>query len=125
MLEIEVESTDAYTLCRPVGELDAYTVNEFREALGGVTHAQRLLIDLSAVPFADSTAAHALLSFVKKTQTAGTMVYLAGASAGVRHVLFQHGLKPPLGHYSADVETAREEALQARGETAVPVPRGG
>jgi SulP family sulfate permease len=83
------------------------------------------ILDLTAVPFADSTAAHALLSFVKKAQKAGTSVYLAGASAGVRHVLFQHGLKPPLGHYSADVETAREEALQARGEAAVPVPGSG
>jgi SulP family sulfate permease len=76
------------------------------------------ILDLSAVPFADSTAAHALLSFVKKARKSGTAVYLAGASVGVRHVLFQHGLKPPLGHYSADVETAREEARQALGQPA-------
>ena len=36
MLDIEVEDTDTYTLCRPVGELDAYTVSQFREALGGL-----------------------------------------------------------------------------------------
>ena len=28
MLEIEVDATDGYTLCRPVGELDAYTVTQ-------------------------------------------------------------------------------------------------
>ena len=28
VLEIEVDHTDSYTLCRPVGELDAYTVDQ-------------------------------------------------------------------------------------------------
>ena len=29
MLDIEVEESTDYTLCRPVGELDAYTVSQF------------------------------------------------------------------------------------------------
>ena len=33
MLEITVERHDGYVLCRPAGELDAYTVAQFREAL--------------------------------------------------------------------------------------------
>ena len=33
MLEISVERHDDYVLCRPAGELDAYTVAQFREAL--------------------------------------------------------------------------------------------
>lgn len=73
------------------------------------------ILDLSAVPFADSTAAHALLSFVKKAGKAGAAVYLAGASAGVRHVLVQHGLRPPVCHYAATVEDAREEARAGPG----------
>ena len=55
MLQIELEETDGYTVCRPVGELDAYTVGQFREALSGLASTHRLLIDLSAVPFMDSS----------------------------------------------------------------------
>ena len=33
MLEITVERNEKYVLCRPTGELDAYTVAQFREAL--------------------------------------------------------------------------------------------
>ena len=33
MLEIQVEDSTDYTVCRPVGELDAYTVGQFRESL--------------------------------------------------------------------------------------------
>ena len=62
MLEITTESLDAYSLCRPVGELDAYTVNEFREALGGLASASRILIDLSEVPFMDSAGLGALIA---------------------------------------------------------------
>ena len=46
-MDIEIETTPDYTLCRPSGELDAYTVDEFRNALGGVVDADALLIDLS------------------------------------------------------------------------------
>ena len=34
VLEIQVESSTDYIVCRPVGELDAYTVGQFRERLG-------------------------------------------------------------------------------------------
>lgn len=77
MLEIELVTTDAYTLCRPVGELDAYTVNDFREALGGVTTAPRLLIDLSSVPFMDSAGLGALINGIRRTREAGGEVAVA------------------------------------------------
>ena len=68
MLEIEVTATEDYTLCRPVGELDAYTVNDFREALGGVAEATHLLIDLSNVPFMDSAGLGALIGGIRRTR---------------------------------------------------------
>lgn len=77
MLEIEVATTDAYTLCRPVGELDAYTVNDFREALGGVTSANRVLIDLSNVPFMDSAGLGALIGGIRRTRESGGEVAVA------------------------------------------------
>jgi len=77
VLEIEVATTDAYTLCRPVGELDAYTVNDFREALGAVTGADRVLIDLSNVPFMDSAGLGALIGGIRRTRESGGEVAVA------------------------------------------------
>ncbi len=77
MLEIEVTATDDYTLCRPVGELDAYTVNDFREALSGVAEASRLLIDLSNVPFMDSAGLGALIGGIRRTRESGGEVAVA------------------------------------------------
>ena len=54
MLHIELEKREDYTICRPVGELDAYTVGQFREALGELASEPKLLIDMSEVPFVDS-----------------------------------------------------------------------
>ena len=51
MLEINVDRTGDYTVCRPAGELDAFTVGQFRESLTELSGEPRLLIDLSGVPF--------------------------------------------------------------------------
>lgn len=77
MLEIEVASTESYTLCRPVGELDAYTVGDFREALSEVATASRLLIDLSNVPFMDSAGLGALIGGIRRTRESGGEVAVA------------------------------------------------
>ncbi len=49
MLDIHIEETEEYTLCRPSGELDAYTVGAFREALSKLAGHRNLLIDLSFI----------------------------------------------------------------------------
>lgn len=77
MLEITVEAGDAYTLCRPVGELDAYTVGRFREALSELSEAQQLLIDLSEVPFMDSAGLGALIGGIRRAREAGGDVAVA------------------------------------------------
>ena len=68
MLEIHVEETTDYTLCRPVGELDAYTVGQFREALVELATVPRLLIDLSDVPFMDSAGLGALIGGIRRAR---------------------------------------------------------
>ena len=77
MLDIEVEDAADYTLCRPVGELDAYTVSQFREALGTLADKQYLLIDLSAVPFMDSAGLGALIGGIRRARELGGDVAVA------------------------------------------------
>lgn len=77
MLDIEVEHATNHTVCRPVGELDAYTVSSFREALGGLADRKYLLIDLSAVPFMDSAGLGALIGGIRRAREAGGDVAVA------------------------------------------------
>jgi SulP family sulfate permease len=74
-------------------------------------YPRAFVLDLSGVPFVDSTAANSLKSFARKAARAGTSVRVAGANSGVRRVLLENGLKPPLVRYAASVEQARGEAL--------------
>ncbi|MGI8938314.1 MAG: STAS domain-containing protein [Iamia sp.] len=91
MLEIEVTATDDYTLCRPVGELDAYTVNDFRESLGEVAGATHLLIDLSDVPFMDSAGLGALIGGIRRTRESGGEVAVACGRATLSRLLHTTG----------------------------------
>ena len=77
MLEIQVEEADGYTVCRPVGELDAYTVSSFRDALGRLATAPKLLIDMSSVPFVDSAGLGALIGGIRRAREAGGEVAVA------------------------------------------------
>ena len=54
MLDIQVDLDANITVCRPVGELDAFTVSQFRQSLAELASSPSLLIDLSGVPFVDS-----------------------------------------------------------------------
>jgi anti-sigma B factor antagonist len=71
VLQIELEEADGYTVCRPVGELDAYTVGQFREALGELASRPKLLIDMSAVPFVDSAGLGALIGGIRRARESG------------------------------------------------------
>ena len=77
MLDIQVEQTDSYTLCRPVGELDAFTVSQFRQALAELASTPRLLIDMSAVPFLDSAGLGALIGGIRRARELGGDVAVA------------------------------------------------
>ena len=68
MLEITVEHHDGYVLCRPVGELDAYTVAQFREALTALGEEKYVLVDLSDVPFMDSAGLGALIGGIRRAR---------------------------------------------------------
>jgi anti-anti-sigma factor len=91
VLEIHGEDAGAYTLCRPVGELDAYTVNQFREALAGLASAPRLLIDLSEVPFMDSAGLGALIGGIRRAREADGEVSVACSRPTLTRLLHTTG----------------------------------
>ena len=91
MLEIHVEETESYTLCRPVGELDAYTVGQFRETLVDLATKPRLLIDLSEVPFMDSAGLGALIGGIRRAREADGDVSVACSRPTLTRLLHTTG----------------------------------
>jgi SulP family sulfate permease len=68
------------------------------------------ILDFSAVPLIDSTAAKALHGLVHKLQRSGTRIYFTGVRASVAAALVKSGLREPVVTYSESVESAREIA---------------
>jgi anti-sigma B factor antagonist len=77
VLDIEVDQGDGYVLCRPVGELDAFTVSQFRQSLAELATNPRLLIDMSRVPFVDSAGLGALIGGIRRARELGGDVAVA------------------------------------------------
>jgi anti-sigma B factor antagonist len=72
VLNIELDNTDTgLTICRPVGELDAFTVSQFRQTLAELASSPRLLIDMSGVPFVDSAGLGALIGGIRRARELG------------------------------------------------------
>src|SRR6478609_5834300 len=91
VLEIQVESSTDYVVCRPVGELDAYTVGQFRERLAELAASPRLLIDLSSVPFMDSAGLGALIGGIRSAREAGGDVAVACSRPTLTRLLHTTG----------------------------------
>ncbi|WP_371743919.1 SulP family inorganic anion transporter [Mangrovicoccus sp. HB161399] len=65
-----------------------------------------LVIDLSAVPFLDSTGANMIEGLAHKARSRGVALWITGAAPGIARVLDTHGLRPPLARRAATVEAA-------------------
>ena len=76
------------------------------------------VLDFSAVPLLDSTAAATIEGFVRKARRRGAAVYIAGAKPPVRRLLLTHGLRPPELRFRS---TLAEAVAAAHGR---PGPRG-
>jgi SulP family sulfate permease len=79
------------------------------------------VIDVSAVPLMDSTAANTVHRLAVKAQRQGIRLYITGASRGVRRVLLTHGVRPPLAKYRETIERALLDVRQLR-EQSVIIP---
>jgi anti-anti-sigma factor len=91
VLEINVEPNDGFSVCRLAGEVDAYTVGEFREALSGITDVSRLIIDLSEVPFMDSAGLGALIGGIRKVRESDGDVAVVSSTASLNRLLHTTG----------------------------------
>ncbi len=96
VLEINIdhvtpEGGDPYALCRPEGELDAYTVGQFREALTGLADEPRLLIELSDVPFMDSAGLGALIGGIRRARENENKVVVACSRPTLTRLLHTTG----------------------------------
>jgi anti-sigma B factor antagonist len=109
VLDIQVDEADSYTVCRPVGELDAYTVGQFRDALGELADKRYLLIDLSSVPFMDSAGLGALIGGIRRAREAGGDVAVACSRPTLTRLLHTTGVvwgKEAVGGAEATLDDA-------------------
>ncbi len=78
------------------------------------------VLDCSAVPFLDSTAANVIEGAARKAGRAGVRFLVAGASPQVRRMLFAHGVRPPHVRYKATAATALEHVRRKRSNGSAP-----
>ncbi len=114
MLEISVEASDeseGYHVCRLAGEVDAYTVGDFREALAGIDNVRWLVIDLSEVPFMDSAGLGALIGGIRRVREAEGDVAVVSTTASLNRLLHTTGFDRIV-----PVTESLSDALAALGE---------
>jgi sulfate permease, SulP family len=70
------------------------------------SHPKVFVLDLSAVPLIDSTAANTLRGFIGKLNRSGTRVYVAGARTPVRRTLINAGVRPPQVAFADSADSA-------------------
>ncbi len=69
-------------------------------------HPEAYIVDFSAVPVLDSTAAATIEGFVRKAHRHRAAVYVTGARPSVRRVLLTHGVRPPRVRFKPTVTEA-------------------
>ncbi|UVK39563.1 SulP family inorganic anion transporter [Mesorhizobium sp. AR10] len=76
---------------------------------------KNFILDCSAVPFFDSTAANVIEGAAHKAKRAGVRFIISGASPQIRRMLINHGVKRPLVTYAASIRDARAQLNGKRG----------
>ena len=71
------------------------------------------IVDFSAVPMIDSTAAATIGGFARRAAKHGSAIYITGARPAVEQALTAHGVRPPQVRFEPTVEQASALAHQA------------
>ncbi|MBD3769742.1 MAG: SulP family inorganic anion transporter [Rhodobacterales bacterium] len=87
----------------------AATIGSVLDRIGDQHRA--LIVDFSAVPFVDSTAAHTIEGLVEAAHRRKIAVWLTGLSPANEAALAAHGVEPPHVYVEPDIQTAQTKAL--------------
>jgi SulP family sulfate permease len=87
----------------------AATIGSVLDRIGDQHRA--LIVDFSAVPFVDSTAAHTIEGLVEAAHRRKIAVWLTGLSPANEAALAAHGVEPPHVNVEPDIQTAQTKAL--------------
>lgn len=82
----------------------AATVGTVLDSIGDRHKA--FVIDFSAVPFIDSTAANTIGTVARKAERSGVSLLISGASSAVRQSLLSYGVRPPTVTYEQSLDDA-------------------
>jgi anti-sigma B factor antagonist len=119
VLEIQVGEIGGCTICRPVGELDAFTVSQFRRTVSTIASKPRLVVDLNRVPFVDSAGLGALIGGIRRVHELGGEVMVACSQAVLNRLLHTTGVDRIV-----TVTASAEEAAEAMSSLSEPNPPG-
>ena len=78
------------------------------------------IVDFSAVPFIDSTAANTIEGIARKARRSGVLLLISGASAETTKVLNAHGVRAPEAVFEPSLELAVAAAHAAIAKRATP-----
>ncbi|HLI01893.1 MAG TPA: STAS domain-containing protein [Acidimicrobiales bacterium] len=78
---------DDCVVCRPVGELDACTVGEFRRTVGRFASHPKVLIDLSDVPLVDSAGLGGIIGGIHDVRDHGGRVAVVSRRPSITKLL--------------------------------------
>jgi anti-anti-sigma factor len=108
MHRVHLERERSIAVVRATGELDAYAAPELAATLGDVLGEPRILADLGAVSFLDSTALGVLVRAVRSFDASGSRVQIVLPTGTARRIFEITTLDRAL-----PVATTRHDALTA------------
>ncbi len=91
MLEITNSKKGDTTICKPEGDLDAYSVGKFRTTLSELEDEARIVIDLTEVPFMDSAGLGALIGYMRRARENEHKVAVASDRPAITRLLHTTG----------------------------------
>lgn len=110
--DADAASDPDYVVYRLSGAFFFGAASAAATTLDRITDQHRaFILDFSAVPFLDSTAANIIEQAARKAERRGIRFYVSGASPAIRRMLLTHGVRPPHVEYTATIADAREALL--------------
>ncbi len=98
-------------VCRITGAFFFGGVATIGAVLDGIGDRHKaFVIDFSAVPFIDSTAANTMGGIARRAQRSGVLMLISGASSAVRQSLQTYGVRSPHVTYEVSLDEAVETA---------------